>query len=117
MTVKRQANRVWIEGLPSPRETTGKYPLLVREVKTCTFAGALEAALSVTERLYSYEEILALSGIAFRTRWYEDTDASQWTPAMRLREQQMLTQCVEFERAAVEAMHEAVPKITLSNRS
>jgi hypothetical protein len=42
---------------------------------------------------------------------YEDTDATQWTPEMRLRERQILAQCLDLERAAVEAMRSAVPQM------
>lgn len=39
-------------------------------LKLPTFAGALEAALAVTEYPLSYEDILGVSGLAFRVRWY-----------------------------------------------
>lgn len=38
--------------------------------KLPTFAGALEAALTVTEHALLYEDILGVSGLAFRTRWF-----------------------------------------------
>jgi hypothetical protein len=38
--------------------------------KLPTFAGALEAALSITEHPVLYEDILGVSGLAFRTRWF-----------------------------------------------
>jgi hypothetical protein len=86
MTVRREANRVWIEGLASLQETTGRYPLLVREVKTCTFASALEGALSETEHPYTYEQIMALSGLAFRVRWYVDENGPTGCPCSRIGE-------------------------------
>jgi hypothetical protein len=39
---------------------------------------------------------------------YEDTDATQWTPKMRQRERKMLGDALTLERAAVEAMGEAL---------
>lgn len=58
--VKREAGKCWIEGVPVLRWGAGK---------ECTCAGALEAALSVTAHPVSYEEIMGLSGLAFRVRW------------------------------------------------
>jgi hypothetical protein len=58
--LKRANNTTWIEGVPT---LTGWH-------KLPTFAGALEAALSVTEHPVSYTDILGFSGLAFRTRWY-----------------------------------------------
>ena len=71
MGVLRQADKVWIEGVPALAEPGLPVPWLARTSQTCTFAGALEAALSVTERPVSYQDIMTLSGMAFRTRWYD----------------------------------------------
>jgi hypothetical protein len=80
MRVKRDAGRVWIEGVPALAEPGLKVPWLARTSQTCTFAGALEAALSVTERPYSYEQIMALSGMAFRVRWYDGQEGPTGCP-------------------------------------
>jgi hypothetical protein len=53
----------------------------------------------------SFEDLGACIGAS----GYEDTDATKWTPDMRRRERQILAQCLDFERAAVEAMREALP--------
>ena len=39
-----------------------------------TYIGALEAALSVTDRARSYDELMAVSGLAFRTRWWRGAE-------------------------------------------
>jgi hypothetical protein len=80
MSVRREAGRVWIEGVPALAEPGLKVPWLARTSQTCTFAGALEAALSLTERPYSYEEIMALSGMAFRTRWLDGENGPTGCP-------------------------------------
>lgn len=81
MTEQSQAHsRAVIEGVPALAEPGPKVPWLARTSKTCTFAGALEAALSLTEQPCSYEDILALSGMAFRTRWYDGDDGPTGCP-------------------------------------
>jgi hypothetical protein len=45
--------------------------------KDCTFAGALEAALSVTEHPCKYSDIMGFTALAFRVRWL----ASGWCPS------------------------------------
>ena len=70
MGVKRENGKVWIEGVPPLVEPGRGFSLLVLPGKICTFAGALEAALAVTEYPYTYDEVLGLSGLAFRVRWY-----------------------------------------------
>jgi hypothetical protein len=47
----------------------------------CTFAGALTAAMAVTDHPYSYVELMGLSGLAFRVRWSNDETATQWCPS------------------------------------
>jgi len=46
--------------------------------KECTFAGALESALSVTDHPCSYETIMGGTGLAFRTRWWKTIDGAGW---------------------------------------
>jgi hypothetical protein len=58
--VLRNGERVRIDGIPSYAEVGGP---------VCTFAGAMAAALAVTAHPLNAEEILALSGYAFHTRW------------------------------------------------
>lgn len=49
--------------------------------KECTFAGALESALSVTDHPCSYEMIMGGTGLAFRTRWWKANDGSGCCPS------------------------------------
>jgi hypothetical protein len=70
MHVKSEDGKVWIEGVPPLVEPGRTFSLLMLPGKICTFAGAIEAALAVTQYPYSYNEILGLSGLAFRVRWY-----------------------------------------------
>jgi hypothetical protein len=58
--LKRENGAVWIEGVPK---------LGWGLDRDCTFIGSLEAAMSVTDRPYSYTDLMALSGMAFRVRW------------------------------------------------
>lgn len=46
--------------------------------KECTFAGALESALSVTDHPCSYETIMGGTALAFRTRWWKANDGTGW---------------------------------------
>ncbi len=50
-----------IEGVPTLSWDKGKQ---------CTFAGALEAAMAVTDHPYTYTDIMGLTALAFRTRWW-----------------------------------------------
>ena len=80
MGIRRKNGRVWVEGVPPLVEPGLDVPWLERSSKTCTLAGALESALSVTERPLTYGEILSLSGMAFRTRWYDGKDGPTGCP-------------------------------------
>ena len=68
--LKRADNTLWIEGVPT----------LTGWRKLPTFVGALDAALSVTEHPVSYIDLLGLSGLAFRTRWYAGPDGPTGCP-------------------------------------
>ena len=54
--------------------------------KDCTFAGALEAALAVTDHPYKYSDIMGYSGMAFRTRWWRWDKTPSWDPSMAVGE-------------------------------
>ncbi len=56
----------------------GVRPLKWGDNRDTTFAGALEAALSVTENPYSYAELMGLSGMAFRLRWSNADTNTKW---------------------------------------
>ena len=50
--------------------------------KECTYCGALEAALTLTEHPYDYPTIMGVTGLAFRTRWYQgQADYMRWCPS------------------------------------
>jgi hypothetical protein len=68
--LRRADKTVWIEGVPT----------LTGWRKLPTFIGALEAALSVTEHPVSYTDLLGLSGLAFRVRWYVGPDGPTGCP-------------------------------------
>jgi RNA polymerase sigma-70 factor (ECF subfamily) len=46
--------------------------------KECTFVGALEAALSVTEHPYKYTDLMGFTGLAFRVRWFKSATIPPW---------------------------------------
>lgn len=47
--------------------------------KECTYCGALEAALTLTDHPFDYATIMGVSGLAFRTRWYQGpADYMRW---------------------------------------
>ncbi len=46
--------------------------------RDCTFIGALEAALAVTEHPFSYADLMGYSGVAFRIRWSNDRTTTEW---------------------------------------
>jgi len=47
----------------------------------CTFAGALSSALAATDHPYSYWDIMGLSGLAFRVRWFRGHTGRSWCPS------------------------------------
>jgi len=65
--------------------------------RECTFAGALEAALATTDHPYTYTDLLGLTGLAFRTRWFCGNDDQRWCGSCAVGE-------MEEEFAAVEKM-------------
>ena len=46
--------------------------------KECTFVGALESALVGTDYPCTYETMMGVTGLAFRTRWFRGTDGRLW---------------------------------------
>ena len=71
-TVKREGSKVWIEGVPS---------LGWGKERECTFAGALSAALAVTDHPCSYTDVMGYTGLAFRVRWYHGHMGLRWCPS------------------------------------
>jgi len=63
--------------------------------RECTFLGALEAALAVTDHPYTYRDLMGWSGMAFRARWLSRDDKPGWCPSCAVGE-------MEEEIAAVE---------------
>ena len=49
--------------------------------KECSFAGALESALSVTSLPYDYHTIMGVTGLAFRVRWWQPREGIGWCPS------------------------------------
>ncbi|MGD8239920.1 MAG: hypothetical protein PVH68_15295 [Armatimonadota bacterium] len=49
--------------------------------KDNTFAGALEAAMKVTDHPYEYADIMGLTGLAFRVRWANEETETKWCPS------------------------------------
>ena len=70
--VKRENGRVWIEGVPE---------LGWGKNRECTFAGALEATLAVTDRPTGYSDLMGYTGLAFRVRWYRGKIGDRWCPS------------------------------------
>ncbi len=66
-------DRVWIEGIPD---------LGWGRSGECTYAGALAAALSITEHPFTYTTIMGLTGLAFRVRWWQPGEGKHgWCPS------------------------------------
>jgi hypothetical protein len=72
MTLQREGSKVWIEGVPTLQWGTDR---------ECTFAGALEAALAVTEHPFKYTDIMGHTALAFRVRWYKGRTGQTWCPS------------------------------------
>lgn len=71
--IKREGKKVWIEGVPT---------LSWGKSGDTTYAGAMAAALSVTEKPYSYADIMGFSGLAFRVRWWwRKAEFPGWCPS------------------------------------
>ena len=50
--------------------------------KECTYCGALESALTLTDHPFDYATIMGVTGLAFRTRWYQGPpDYMRWCPS------------------------------------
>ncbi len=70
--IRREGGQVRIERVPALAWGRGK---------DCTFVGALAAAVAVTERPYTYSDLMGLSGLAFRVRWTDNDTATKWCPS------------------------------------
>jgi hypothetical protein len=68
----RKGTRLQIDGVPSLGWGKGK---------ECTFAGALEAALAATDHPCGYVDLMGLSGLAMRVRWYQGKTGQRWCPS------------------------------------
>lgn len=62
-----------------PKLGWGKY-------RECTYLGALEAALSVTDHPSSYTDMMGWSGMAFRARWWSKDEPPRWCPSSAVAE-------------------------------
>jgi len=63
--------------------------------RECTFAGALEAALTATDHPYAYRDIMGYTGLAFRTRWFCGNENSRWCPSCAVGEMEEEITAVE----------------------
>jgi RNA polymerase sigma-70 factor (ECF subfamily) len=54
--------------------------------RECTFLGALEAALAITDHPYRYSDLMGWSGMAFRTRWMSRDEPPRWCPSSAVAE-------------------------------
>jgi RNA polymerase sigma-70 factor (ECF subfamily) len=54
--------------------------------RECTYLGALEAALAITDHPYSYTDMMGWSGMAFRARWYATEEPRRWCPSSAVAE-------------------------------
>ncbi|MBT5712466.1 sigma-70 family RNA polymerase sigma factor [Candidatus Poribacteria bacterium] len=68
--IRRENGSVVIDGVPS----------LSFMQTFCTYVGALEAAMAVTAHPYGYTDLMGVSGLAFRLRWY-DAPEQKWCPS------------------------------------
>ena len=66
---KTKSGRLVIEGVPKLAWGAGK---------DCTFPGALEAAMALTEHPHNYADLMGLSGLAFRVRWCNEDTGTRW---------------------------------------
>jgi len=56
-------------------------PLAWGKGKDCTFIGALDAALSITDAPFKYSDMMGYSGLAFRVRWFCGKEGAAWCPS------------------------------------
>lgn len=76
-SVHHEGDTTWIKGVPILEWGKGK---------ECTFAGALEAALRPTAYPCNYANIMGVTGLAFRTRWFCGNDKQRWCPSCAIGE-------------------------------
>jgi hypothetical protein len=70
--VKRDSGKVWIDGVPDLNWGTRR---------ECTFCGAFEAALAVTDQPHTYTNLMGYTAQAFRVRWYKGHTGQTWCPS------------------------------------
>ncbi|MBD3182845.1 hypothetical protein GF312_11180 [Candidatus Poribacteria bacterium] len=75
--IKRENGKVWIKNIRN---------LKFGEGQDCTFAGAVAEAMKVSQHPYKYEDIMGLSGLAFRVRWCNDKTETKWCPSCAIGE-------------------------------
>jgi RNA polymerase sigma-70 factor (ECF subfamily) len=54
--------------------------------RECTFLGALEAAVAITDHPYRYTDLMGWSGMAFRARWWSKDEPPRWCPSSAVAE-------------------------------
>jgi hypothetical protein len=75
--VRHEKGRTVIDGVP---------PLAWGKDRECTFAGALESALAATDHPLTYPQIMGLTALTFRTRWYRGRSGTHWSPSSAIGE-------------------------------
>jgi hypothetical protein len=74
----RATQRAVIQRGPDAVILRGVGSLLWGRGQDCTFIGTLNEALKFSPDLYTYPDLMGLSGLAFRTRWSNGETATKW---------------------------------------
>ena len=77
-SIRRENGRVWLDNVLSLSWNLGKMT---------TFCGALEASLAASPHPFSYDELMAFSGVAFRVRWHNESAERRWCTSCVVAEQ------------------------------
>jgi hypothetical protein len=69
MNVRREGNRIWVDGVP--RLQWGGSGMN-------TYTGSVHAAMAGMGETYTYEQLMVYSGLALRLRWGRSADGKGW---------------------------------------
>jgi len=75
--IQRENGRVLVRNIEKLNWNSGR---------SCTFAGAMAEAMKVTEHPYIYNDIMGLTGLAFRVRWCNEDTKTKWCPSLTIGE-------------------------------
>jgi len=76
--IRREDGKVWIDGLTPP--------LTFGDGHDNTFCGTLRQAMRHTDHPYVYNDLMGLSGLAFRVRWGNENVKTKWCPSAAIGE-------------------------------